>query len=133
MIFDETLWRHPKPIAANGICLGQMDMAVNPRKLKRLANQIERFVRVHKLPKVIWVSPLQRSLKVGEILVERGFQLNIATELSELSFGVWEGRSWEQISKSEIDEWCDNFASFAPEDGESLLQLFSRVRDWRTG
>lgn len=124
------IWRHPKPVAAKGICLGQTDMTVDLRKLKRLANQIERFACVHKLPKVIWVSPLQRSLKVGEILAQRGFQLNMASELSELNFGAWDGQAWQHISKHEIDEWCDHFADFNFESGESLTQLFTRVEHW---
>ncbi len=121
------IWRHPKPLAANGICLGQTDMGVHPRKLKRLANQIERFVRLHKLPKVIWVSPLQRSLKVGELLAQRGFKCQVAADLIELDFGVWDGQSWSDIPKQAIDEWCADFAHSAPYHGESVAQLFTRV------
>ena len=47
------IWRHPKPIEAKGLCIGQTDIAVDVRKIKRLANKIERFVRLHQLPKVI--------------------------------------------------------------------------------
>lgn len=124
------IWRHPKPLAANGICLGQTDMGVDSRKIKRLANQIQSFVRMHQLPKVIWVSPLQRSLKVGQALAQRGFQCHIAAELSEISFGVWDGCPWEQIAKQDIDDWCNDFANFAPDQGESLQQLFTRVEYW---
>lgn len=124
------IWRHPKPIEAKGLCIGQTDIAVDPRKLKRLANKVERFVRLHQLPKVIWVSPLQRSLIVGRILAQRGFQYHIAPELAEIDFGIWDGRSWEQIAKQEIDDWCNDFAYFAPTDGESLHQLFTRTEDW---
>jgi alpha-ribazole phosphatase len=124
------IWRHPTPLAAHGICLGQTDMGVDKRKLKRLANHIQRFARRHKLPKVIWVSPLQRSLKVGQILAERGFQCRIAPELSEIDFGIWDGRPWEQIAKKEIDAWCEDFAHFTPANGESLQQLFIRVQGW---
>lgn len=124
------IWRHPKPIAAEGICIGQTDLLVDRRKLKRLAHRIERFTRLHQLPKVIWVSPLQRSLKVGQLLAQRGFQCRVAPELAEIDFGEWDGRPWEQITKQEIDDWCDNFAYFAPKQGESLQQLFNRVESW---
>lgn len=124
------IWRHPKPIAADGICIGQTDIGVDRRKIKRLANQIERFVRLHQLPKVIRVSPLQRSLKVGQILAQRGFRYIVAPELAEINFDEWDGRLWEQIAKQEIDEWCDNFAHFAPDNAESLQQLFDRVEGW---
>ena len=124
------IWRHPKPIAANGFCIGQTDISVDKRKIKRLANKIQRFVRFHQLPKVIWVSPLQRSLKVGEILAPHGFQYHVAPELAEIDFGGWDGRPWAQIPKQEIDDWCDHFADFAPKGGESLQQLFERVENW---
>lgn len=124
------IWRHPKPIAANGFCIGQTDISVDKRKIKRLANKIQRFVRFHQLPKVIWVSPLQRSLKVGEILAPHGFQYYVVPELAEINFGNWDGQPWAQIPKQEIDDWCDHFADFAPNDGESLQQLFNRVENW---
>lgn len=124
------IWRHPKPIAASGLCIGQTDIKVDRRKLKRLANKVERFVRLHQLPKVIWVSPLQRSLKVGEILAKRGFQYKVAPELTEIHFGNWDGKYWQQIAKQDIDKWCDDFAHFAPKNGESLQQLFNRAESW---
>ncbi len=124
------IWRHPKPLAPNGICLGQTDMGVDKRKLKRLANQIQRYARLHNLPKVIWVSPLQRSLKVGQILAKFGFEYHVAPELIEIDFGAWDGLPWAQIPKQEIDDWCDNFARFAPDNGESLQQLFIRIENW---
>ena len=124
------IWRHPKPIAANGFCIGQTDISVDKRKIKRLANKIQRFVRLHQLPKVIWVSPLQRSLKVGEILAQHGFLYYVAPELAEINFGNWDGQPWAQIPKQEIDDWCDHFADFAPKGGESLQQLFNRAENW---
>ena len=124
------IWRHPKPMAANGFCIGQTDIKVDRRKIKRLANKIQRFVRLHQLPKVIWVSPLQRSLKVGEILAQQGFQCKVMPELAEINFGKWDGQAWAQIPKQEIDDWCNDFADFAPKGGESLQRLFSRVESW---
>ncbi|MDV2860435.1 histidine phosphatase family protein [Psychrobacter sp. CAM01] len=124
------IWRHPKPIATDGRCIGQSNVAVDKRKLKRLAHRIERFVRRHQLPKVIWVSPLQRSLKVGQILAQRGFVCHVVPELAEINFGQWDGQDWAQIAKQEIDDWCANFANFAPDGGESLQQLFERVENW---
>lgn len=124
------IWRHPKPIGAAGLCLGQTDLGVDKRKINRLANQILRFVRQHQLPKVVYVSPLQRSLKVGERLAAQGFKVHIAPELMEINFGDWDGQPWSQIAKYEIDAWCDDFAHFTPDNGESLQQLFYRVASW---
>ncbi|WP_243443301.1 histidine phosphatase family protein [Psychrobacter sp. JCM 18903] len=41
-----------------------------------------------------------------------------------------DGKNWQQITKQEIDEWCNNFTHFAPSHGESLQQLFERVEGW---
>lgn len=124
------IWRHPKPIGAQGICLGQSDLPVDNRKIKRLANKIQRYVNRHQLPKVIWVSPLQRSLKVGQLLAQRGFECHVDASLAEMNFGAWDGNAWSQIPHEQIQSWCDNFAHFAPEGGESLAQLFTRVQHW---
>lgn len=117
-------------IAASSLCIGQTDIKVDRRKLKCLANKIERFVRLNQLPKMMWVSPLHRSLKVGVILAQRGFKCTIAPEFAEINFGDWDGKSWEQIEKQQIDEWCNNFVHFAPDNGESLQQLFNRAESW---
>lgn len=127
---DLYLWRHPKPNNVQGLCFGQTEVAVDARKIKRLAHRINHYVKRHKLPKVIWVSPLSRCRHVGEQLQKLGFQCLVDRRLMETHFGVWENRYWHQISKAEIDAWCDNFAQFAPEGGESLTQLFARATDW---
>ena len=124
------IWRHPKPLAVEGICLGQTNRGVAKRKLKRLANQIHKYAQRHHLPKIIWVSPLQRSLQVGQLLAKRGFDCHIAPELMEVNFGEWDGRPWRQIPWHEIDAWCEDFAEYQPGDGESVRQLFTRVEQW---
>lgn len=124
------IWRHPKPLAVEGICLGQTDRGVAKRKLKRLANQIHKYTQRHHLPKVIWVSPLQRSLQVGQLLAKRGFKCHISPELMEVSFGEWDGLPWANIPWQEIDAWCEDFADYQPGNGESVRQLFTRVEQW---
>ena len=62
--------------------------------------------------------------------MQHGFQCNIAPALAEIDFGKWDGQHWAQIPKQQIDDWCDNFADFAPKGGESLQQLFERIENW---
>ncbi|MGO4998643.1 histidine phosphatase family protein [Oceanisphaera sp. W20_SRM_FM3] len=126
------IWRHPKPLHAVGVCLGQTDMRVDKRKLRRLANQIQRFARRYHLPRVIWVSPLQRSLDVGRMLAKRGFRCEVTPALAELNFGDWDGKPWQHIAKQDIDTWCNDFSFYAPGGGENLQQLFARVTLWLT-
>jgi alpha-ribazole phosphatase len=53
---------------------------------------------------MIWVRPLQRSLKVRQLLAQRGFRYKIAPELAEINFGKWEGKPLQQIEKQQIDQ-----------------------------
>lgn len=125
-----TIWRHPKPIHALGICLGHTDLPVDPRRIRRLADRIQRTAKAQQLPRVIHVSPLQRTRRVGEYLAKQGWTLHVDPELIEFNFGAWDGLPWDKIDRAEMDHWCNHFADFAPGGGENLQQLFARVRNW---
>lgn len=124
------IWRHPKPINAEGICLGHTDLAVDPRRTRNLAYKVQQEARRLKLPPVIYVSPLQRSRGVGEFLAAQGWQVKVDPLLIEFNFGAWDGLPWEKICPKEMDAWVENFAKFAPGGAENLQQLFKRVEQW---
>jgi alpha-ribazole phosphatase len=51
--------------------------------------------------------------------------------LRELSFGDWEGRTYEELKDSDTyRRWLDDPASVAPPGGESLAQFRSRIGSW---
>ncbi|GAA3532600.1 histidine phosphatase family protein [Zobellella aerophila] len=127
------IWRHPRPINAAGICLGRTDLAIDTRKARRLAGRIQRFAHRHHLPKKIYVSPLQRSRLVGEILHSQGWELVREPALLEFDFGNWDGQPWHHIGKHAMDLWCADFAEHHPGKGESLSELFTRVELWLSG
>ncbi len=124
------IWRHPKPLNAQGLCLGRTDLAVDPRRIRRLAYSIQAFARRQQLPARLYVSPLQRSWQVGHFLQQQGWEVLEDPALVELDFGQWEGLAWSEIPKTAIDTWCDNFLHSAPGQGESLAQLVQRVHHW---
>jgi broad specificity phosphatase PhoE len=85
-------------------------------------------------------SPLSRARETMEI-VRGGLGLpgeGYATDprLAELSFGRWEGLTYQEVraldrsvlAVRERDKW-----NFAPPDGESYAQLLVRVRAWHAG
>lgn len=124
------VWRHPKPIGAEGRCIGRTDLPVDRRKAKRLARRIQRFARLHGLPRAVITSPLARCADVGHWLVRWGWQHRIDGELRELDFGRWDGLSWQEVARAEVDAWCADFAGYAPGGGESLADLLARARRW---
>lgn len=50
--------------------------------------------------------------------------------LMEMDFGRWDGASWADIPRSEIDAWCGDLADVAPGGGETLRQFLARAQAW---
>lgn len=126
-MIDLWAWRHPRPIGAAGRCIGHTDLAVDPRRVRRLAQRIERAVRDAELPREVWTSPLQRCADVGRQLARRGFAHRIDARLAELDFGAWDGQPWDAIGVSEFASWTADFANHRPGGGESLDSLMQRA------
>jgi alpha-ribazole phosphatase len=130
------VWRHPKPEGARGRCIGRTDLAVDPRRAKRLAHRIRAHVRRTGGPRVVHTSPLERCAAVGCWLRRFGFAHRIDADLCEVNFGEWDGCEWSAISRERVRAWEDDFMHHAPGGGESLAQLFERVQrfvDAQTG
>ena len=123
-------WRHPPARGAAGRCIGRTDLAVDPRKAKRLAHRIRAAARRHDLPRAVWVSPLQRAHAVGRWLQRWGWRLQVDARLCEVDFGNWDGRAWCEVPWAEVEAWQDDLLHHAPGAGESLLQVAARVRSF---
>lgn len=124
-------WRHPRPVGAEGRCIGRTDLAVDARKARRLARRIERFAAAHGSLRVVATSPLHRCADVGRWLRRAGWVHVIDPQLVEMDFGAWEGRAWAAIPRAEIDTWVADFVAYRPGGGESLRELLDRAAAWR--
>lgn len=127
------VWRHPRPQDVAGRCIGQVDVAVDRRKIKRLAHRVREHARRHRLfePRqrpTVWTSPLARCHAVGGVLRRWGWVHRVDVRLSELDFGHWDGKPWAAIAVAEIDTWCRDFSHERPGGGESVFQLLARCR-----
>ena len=129
------LWRHPRPRGAAGRCIGgRSDVAVDPRRARRLARRIAATARREGLPRVVWTSPLARCAEVGRVLKRRhGYIHRIDPRLAELDFGRWEGRLWSAIAPQEVARWEQDLLQHPPGGGEPLAALLARVRDFLAG
>ena len=128
-------WRHPKPDGVAGRCIGRTDVAVDPRKARRLARRIHlQAVREASLgcalPRVVCCSPLRRCRDVARHLRRLGWRVVVDAALLEADFGRWDGRAWADIPRSEVDAWVADFADHAPGGGESLRQVLARAAAW---
>jgi len=127
-----TIWRHPKPRGAEGRCIGgRTDLAVDPRKAKRLAHRIRAHARRQGLPREIVTSPLARAAAVGRWLKRWGFRWRIDAALAEMDFGRWDGQDWSAIPPAEFDRWMADFCGFDFDGGEPLNALLARAAAWQ--
>ena len=126
-------WRHPRAEGAAGRCIGRTNLAVDPRRAKRLAHRIRGVARRHGLPHEAWVSPLRRCCDVGRWLRRWGWRVHVDQRLRELDFGAWDGQPWTHIAWHEVEAWQADLLHHAPGGGETLAALALRVQAFVTG
>ena len=116
------LIRHPKPLVEAGICYGRLD--ISAENFDALAESL-----LTELPSglPLWSSPLRRCRALAECLNSNPVFDN---RLVEMDFGAWEGRSWEDIPRPELDAWAADVGGYAPPGGESPLALQQRALDF---
>ena len=122
------LLRHPQPLVARGLCYGSSDLAVAPE----VCQQVLAAVTPH-LPAtaVLYASPLQRCAVLAQALaVQTNTPVRYDARLQEMHFGDWEMRAWDDIDRQQIDAWTANLINYHPGNGESVLQVAKRVRDF---
>jgi alpha-ribazole phosphatase len=45
-----------------------------------------------------------------------------------MDFGHWEGRTWSEVPREQIDAWRDDIVRYVPPGGESVAALAQRGR-----
>ena len=122
------LIRHAKPLVEKGLCYGRLDVRAD-QSLTELAsdNLMNAFPDCSEV-KVLMTSPRQRTKQLASLLAKR-LNISLLEEklLAEMDFGEWEGRLWEDIPKSAIDLWTEDFNNYPFGGGESTGQLLNRV------
>ena len=120
------LVRHTAPAIEIGRCYGSADVPLDESIFTTELPEIARHLPDDAL---IISSPLTRCRRLaGAINARRGHaDVQIERDLRERSFGDWEGKRWDDIAHSQINEWRDNFLDYAPPNGESVRALQTRV------
>ena len=130
MVLACPAFRHPRPWGHEGRCIGQTDLALDPRKARRLARRIRRLAGREGWPLVVCTSPLRRCRDVGRCLKRWGWQHVVDARLLEMHFGAWDGKPWSHIPHAEVDAWVADFAHHAPGGGERLVDVLARAQAW---
>ncbi|MDR2787919.1 MAG: histidine phosphatase family protein [Candidatus Accumulibacter sp.] len=116
------LIRHPPPLIEPGVCYGRLD--VDCCEPGPFADDLR-----SRLPAdiVVYSSPLRRALRLAWTLSP---SVRVDARLSEIDFGEWEGRRWDDIDKREIEAWAADVLNYVPPGGESVAALRARALDF---
>jgi len=83
-----------------------------------------------KPPSAIITSPIQRAIDTANVIAsELGLQVSIEEDISEISFGDWDGHTTEEVGDRWRDQWQAWRGSWtaSPPNGESLQEFDDRV------
>ncbi len=104
------LIRHAEPAVA-GVILGAADVPLSVRghwQARAMAAGFEGLSRVQ----AVYASPLRRSLQTAAYLLEPWHPLAVLDDLREISYGPWDGLTWEEIAardpelaQRKVEDW----------------------------
>lgn len=110
---------------------GSMDIPLSEKgraRLQKASQFLARFNFDH-----IYTSGLSRCIESGKIIAEpHNIKTEIAEAFNEIHFGIWEGRSFEEIDEenpTEFRRWVKNPDIHTPPQGESLADAQQRSVD----
>lgn len=126
MIVD--LLRHGETERGGGF-RGRIDDALTASGWSQMRAAVPEVANWH----AVVSSPLQRCAAFAEELAGRhGLPLRLESDLRELDFGAWEGRTAAELWAHDADAlgrfWADPYA-FTPPQGEPLIDFETRVLD----
>jgi alpha-ribazole phosphatase len=125
--------RHAPSAIEEGTCVGRIDVPSRRDPGDVAEALLESWIGPPEVCRV-WSSPLQRCLEVARVLAARwSVSLQIDTRLLEISYGHWEGRSWDEIERTDADllqAWMRDWRQSGPPGGESAAMVEARVQSW---
>lgn len=117
-----TLIRHSPTVLNSTICYGQSDIDVDenfPQHAQHIAKKCESIDFEH-----LYSSPLKRCTKLAKKLAKDTFTID--SRLCELNFGQWEMTPWDEIPRTQLDTWANNYFKNSPPLGETYEALTKR-------
>lgn len=124
------LIRHTRLAHTEGLCYGNSEVPLADSFEAEAAEVLDKAP----VADLILTSPRERCQALGGKLASRhpSAQLVIDVRLSEMDFGNWQGLSWDQVPRAEVDLWAQDFFRARPHGGESVAMVETRVRDLLT-
>jgi len=121
-------WIRHSPIAESGKYIGHTDIpALIPPVAANLAMPIPKDA--------IWYSsPMLRTMQTANWLLDslgEKTKINLAPEVMEQNFGVWEGKTYDEVWAlvDQTQQWSSP-SEVRPSGGESFIGVCARVDHW---
>jgi len=124
------LIRHPRPSRVQGLCYGRLDVEVEANALATTAVALRAQIPEAVLRNApIHTSPLRRCAELARLLAEPREPI-CSEALLEMDFGAWEGMSWDELPRAELDDWAEDVWRYQPGGGESAEAVSRRWSFW---
>ncbi|MEN3275928.1 MAG: alpha-ribazole phosphatase [Massilia sp.] len=117
------LVRHPQPQVGAGLCYGRTDIPACSQDTDRVRAALTAAGLPGAMP--VYASPALRCAELARRL--GAATLAFDARLTEMDFGIWEMRSWDEIGRSAVDAWTADLLHHRPGGGECVLDVATRV------
>jgi len=133
MALELWLVRHARPLVAEGVCYGRLDVPADPAHTGASAQALAQAWQAQgaqSAPALAWHSPAQRAQALAQAAADHGLPTaRPDARLTEMDFGTWEGQRWDDIPRAALDAWTDDFHHHRPGGGDNVAGFLARVRD----
>ena len=112
--------------SADGLYLGRTDLPLSAAGKQGLLDKAAQFV--YPPAQIVYTSPLQRCVQTAALLYPERMTISLDA-LNECDFGAFTGKSFAQLKELPVyQKWVEGGFVAAPPDGESGMELLSRVK-----
>lgn len=115
--------RHSSLAVPRGVCYGFSNIDVS-HNFKKEVDQLKHNLG-HFVPDLVISSPLQRCVKLAVTTFDIEPQIN--SNLKEVNYGDWEGKTWKEINVKGNNLWMYENVNNKPPNGESFQELQHRI------
>lgn len=111
---------------------GSIDVNITNRGILQAEKGAEKLKNINF--NKVYASELKRTSQTASILLQKKqYDLIKDKRINELNFGIFEGKSHEEIREMYSEEWklwCDDWQNFVPPEGESYIQFYTRIKSF---